>query len=177
MKERTIWGVLGFVIGAVSGWLARALLLPPPIERPPIIVRGGSIWFDTDAGWTEADEKAGGDEGPESAEHWKQYDPECEYDPVSRFIVKIRNRHGAERTLCTTERLTFEHDQKKFRVVIQNNEPRLKPRGQLKKVEGSQDKRVKYSDGAGSPIIVKCEGTHSEPYELLAGEEVWIEPR
>ena len=136
MRERVAWTFIGTVLGAIGGWLAHAFLRRPlgDEERPPIIVRGGSIEFETEKGWTEA------------GHEWKP--DHFEGKPVEEFIVYIK-RSGVTGCSGRTLRGTivrFQHVQP-FMVIITGEEPRVTPRGLLERDRTL--KRVKFNAGSG----------------------------
>lgn len=133
---------MGMVIGAIAGWLAHALLRRPGDEdRPPIIVRGGSISFDTDVGWT--------DDGAD----WKPYHPDGR--PVRELVAFIRKTGGPD---CAGRELRgralhFQHVHR-FMVTISGGEPRVNPKGLL--MRDKTTTRVRFENGPAALGEVKA---------------------
>jgi hypothetical protein len=127
VTERKRW-ITGVVVGGLVGFAIYKLLKATPEERPPIRVRGGSIYFDTACGWIE---------GP-SADEWMQ-DLQAP-PPVAGFVVDIHRGGSTIRQRGTQVHIDEGPELRKLR--IDNGEPRLGPRNRLPKEIGGHQ-RVK----------------------------------
>lgn len=161
MRKRIAWSFIGLALGAIGGWFAHTLRRKRigDEDRPPIIVRGGSIEFETECGWDDA----GGD--------WRPYHNEGR--PVRQFIAHIRpvgQTECAGRELRGTI-LHFEHVHR-FHVIITGREPMIGPRGYLRRPT-SYHRTVKYSGGAGPLGEIRALPSNTTDW-VGEGEEVCI---
>jgi hypothetical protein len=135
VNERKAWSLIGMALGGALGWIAH-LIFGKRIgddDRPPIIVRGGSITFEHDRGW---------------AEHGGNWRPDHDTGkPVKELVAYIRP-YGTKEECTGRElrgtRLDFEYAST-FRILIAGREPMVAPRGLL--TRDSSYKRVGYAKG------------------------------
>ena len=147
MKESTRWGVAGMLLGGVGGWLLhRVLGWFTHVNRPPIIVRGGSIEFETTVGWD--------DDGD-----WRPNHPQGK--DVEYFLVTVTGPTPC--TLMKSKHLTITYRvgarDETFRLTLKHGEPRIGPKGLLRK----NGRRLHHGDsGAGHISDIRVVGHPNE---------------
>jgi hypothetical protein len=128
VSARTKW-FTGMVVGGVVGFILYKLLHLRHDERPPIRVRGGSVDFDTDCGWTEVGK----------SDEWMQ---DVDAQPVARYIVEIHK--GSSTMVQRGNKVHINQGSAMLSLSIDNDgEPKLGPRSRLPKDTGSGHRRVR----------------------------------
>lgn len=127
MNENYTWGIGGLILGAVIGFTVAQTLTEPPEDedRPPIIVKNGSLIFESgDVNSNDPEEKPG--------KPWKQVGSDWQPDHdrgkgAKRLIVAIQ---GGEQSTCPglsmTKSVTVTYTS--AQGVASNFEISLKPR-------------------------------------------------
>jgi hypothetical protein len=147
-----------FVVGGVAGWVIYWLLRKRigDEERPPIIVKGGSIIFEHEKGWAEA---AGDD--------WKPDHPEGK--PIDGFIVQIK-RGGQVTQEFRGALLHFLHLHR-FIVGIAHDEPKVNPRRFL----SARSREAVWFEGGPRNVGEMIVFPGNIRYTLEDDEEAWID--
>ena len=156
MSERKSF-IGGLILGGVVGFAIYKVLQIFREDRPSIRVRGGSIYFETSCGWTEA----------RPDDEWMQ-DLPSPLPPVARFVVHI-HKGGSTITHKGTQVHINEGPELRTLRIDNTGEPRLGPRNRLPKDPSGHQGVKDTSQNLDNVHVIPA----SPPVNLSAGD--WIE--
>jgi hypothetical protein len=171
VTDRTRVAITWFAFGAVAAGILTfaAYKLMSDEDRPPIVVKGGSIIFEmhplpgqpTSPNWV--------DDG--NGQNWKPDHPAG--TKVAKFIVSVINPDGqCSRLEGNAVQLSHSAGNDKLHVNVGGQEPNVGPKAKLTADNGAALRTLRFADGDLTAVRVQ-----NTECKLKSDSQVWIWPK